>query len=148
MVNRLYVSFWDLCLDNLPQGRFERRMIGAGDANLMIRAALLAMPDSHRFPALRRLRKDPLALGYGSRALAYTQTDEQSVLVSELIAVGAKLQNILILELTVGVLLEFDGKNIVPNKPAMDNDFGIDVIWPRAWLAAPAHFLGLIPHAV
>jgi hypothetical protein len=30
MANRLYVSFWDLCVDNLPQGRFERRMIGAG----------------------------------------------------------------------------------------------------------------------
>lgn len=23
MANRLYVSFWDLCLTNLPQGRFE-----------------------------------------------------------------------------------------------------------------------------
>jgi len=39
MVNRLYVSFWDLCLDNLPQGRFERRVIAAGDASQMIRAA-------------------------------------------------------------------------------------------------------------
>ena len=39
MVNRLYVSFWDLCLDNLPQGRFEHRVIGAGDASQMIRAA-------------------------------------------------------------------------------------------------------------
>jgi hypothetical protein len=39
MVNRLYVSFWDLCLDNLPQGRFECRVIGAGDASQVIRAA-------------------------------------------------------------------------------------------------------------
>jgi hypothetical protein len=39
MANRLYVSFWDLCLDNLPQGRFERRVLGAGDASQMIRAA-------------------------------------------------------------------------------------------------------------
>ena len=39
MANRLYVSFWDLCLDNLPQGRFEHRVIGAGDASQMIRAA-------------------------------------------------------------------------------------------------------------
>ena len=39
MVNRLSVSFWDLCLDSLPQGRFERRVLGAGDASQMIRAA-------------------------------------------------------------------------------------------------------------
>jgi len=39
MANRLYVSFWDLCLDNLPQGRFECRVIGAGDASQVIRAA-------------------------------------------------------------------------------------------------------------
>jgi hypothetical protein len=39
VVNRLYVSFWDLCLDNLPQGQFERRVLGAGDASQMIRAA-------------------------------------------------------------------------------------------------------------
>ena len=39
MVNRLHFSFWDLCLDNLPQGRFERRVLGAGDASQMIRAA-------------------------------------------------------------------------------------------------------------
>jgi hypothetical protein len=24
---RLIISFWDSCLDNLPQGRFERRVI-------------------------------------------------------------------------------------------------------------------------
>ena len=42
MTNRLYVSFWDLCLDILPQGRFEHRAIGAGDASQMIRAARLS----------------------------------------------------------------------------------------------------------
>jgi hypothetical protein len=40
MASHLFVSFWDLCLDNLPQGRFECRVIGAGDAAAMIRAAL------------------------------------------------------------------------------------------------------------
>ena len=39
MASHLYVSFWDLCLDNLPQGRFERRVIGAGEASAMICAA-------------------------------------------------------------------------------------------------------------
>lgn len=39
MADRLFLSFWDLCLDNLPQGRFERRAITAVDAGAMIRAA-------------------------------------------------------------------------------------------------------------
>jgi len=39
MASRLYVSFWDLCLDNLPLGQFERRVIDAHDATQMIRAA-------------------------------------------------------------------------------------------------------------
>jgi hypothetical protein len=39
MASRLYISFWDVCLDNLPEGRFERRVIGAGEANAMICAA-------------------------------------------------------------------------------------------------------------
>ncbi len=39
MASHLFVSFWDLCLDNLPQGRFERRVIGAGEAGAMICAA-------------------------------------------------------------------------------------------------------------
>jgi hypothetical protein len=39
MAGRLNVSFWDLCLDNLPNGRFERRVIGAGDVEEMIRTA-------------------------------------------------------------------------------------------------------------
>jgi len=38
-VGRLYVSFWHLCLDNLPDGRFERRTIPAAAASAMIRAA-------------------------------------------------------------------------------------------------------------
>src|SRR5579863_7159403 len=41
MVNRLYVSFWDLCLNNLPHGRFEHRVIDAGEASQMIHAALV-----------------------------------------------------------------------------------------------------------
>jgi hypothetical protein len=36
MASQLYVSFWDLCLDNLPEGRFERRVIDAGEASAMI----------------------------------------------------------------------------------------------------------------
>jgi len=39
MSGRLFLSFWDLCLDNLPPGRFERRVITAVDAGAMIQAA-------------------------------------------------------------------------------------------------------------
>jgi len=39
MASRLFVSFWHLCLDNLPQGQFERRVIGADEASVMIRTA-------------------------------------------------------------------------------------------------------------
>jgi hypothetical protein len=39
MSGRLFLSVWDLCLDNLPQGRFERRVIAAVDAGAMIRTA-------------------------------------------------------------------------------------------------------------
>ena len=60
MVNRLYVSFWDLCLDNLPQGRFERRVIGAGDASQMIRAA-------HVDKTLLCVSKDDLLAPYRTR---------------------------------------------------------------------------------
>ncbi len=35
----LFLSFWDLCLDNLPEGRSERRTLPAADARAMIRAA-------------------------------------------------------------------------------------------------------------
>jgi hypothetical protein len=37
MTAHLYLSFWDLCLDNLPQGQFERGVISADDARTMIR---------------------------------------------------------------------------------------------------------------
>ena len=33
---RLIVSFWNLCLDNLPQGHFERRTITAEEVRRMI----------------------------------------------------------------------------------------------------------------
>lgn len=39
MSDRLFLSFGDLCLDNLPQGRFERRVIAPVNAGAMIRAA-------------------------------------------------------------------------------------------------------------
>jgi hypothetical protein len=60
MVNRLYVSFWDLCLDNLPQGRFERRVLGTGDASQMIRAA-------HVDKALLCVSKDDLLAPYRTK---------------------------------------------------------------------------------
>jgi hypothetical protein len=37
--SRLYLSFWDVCIDNLPIGRFERRKLAAAEACLLIRAA-------------------------------------------------------------------------------------------------------------
>ena len=60
MANRLYVSFWDLCLDNLPQGRFECRVIGAGDASQMIRAA-------HTDKTLLCVSKDDLLAPYRTK---------------------------------------------------------------------------------
>ena len=60
MVNRLYVSFWDLCLGNLPQGRFERRVLGAGDASQMIRAA-------HTDRSLLCVSKDDLLAPYRTK---------------------------------------------------------------------------------
>jgi hypothetical protein len=39
MASHLYVSFWDVCLDNLPAGRFECRVIGPGEAGAMICAS-------------------------------------------------------------------------------------------------------------
>jgi hypothetical protein len=60
MANRLYVSFWDLCLDNLPQGQFERRVIGAGDASQMIRAA-------HADKSLLCVSKDDLLAPYRAK---------------------------------------------------------------------------------
>lgn len=60
MVKRLFVSFWDLCLDNLPQGRFERRVIGADDASQMIRAA-------HTDKTLLCVSKDDLLAPYRTK---------------------------------------------------------------------------------
>jgi hypothetical protein len=60
VVNRLYVAFWDLCLDNLPQGRFERRVLGAGDASQMIRAA-------HTDRSLLCVSKDDLLAPYRTK---------------------------------------------------------------------------------
>ena len=60
MVNRLYVSFWDLCLDNLPQGRFERRVLGADDASQMICAA-------HEDKTLLCVSKDDLLAPYRTK---------------------------------------------------------------------------------
>lgn len=39
MNEALFVSFWDICLENLPDGRFEKRAISADAATNMIRAA-------------------------------------------------------------------------------------------------------------
>jgi len=36
MTARLYLSFWHVCLDNLPQGDFTRGIISADDARTMI----------------------------------------------------------------------------------------------------------------
>jgi hypothetical protein len=42
MTDTLFVSLWELCLDNLPVGRFERREVSAADAREMICAARAA----------------------------------------------------------------------------------------------------------
>jgi hypothetical protein len=39
MSDRLYLSFWDICLGNLPRGKFERVAITAADASALIRTA-------------------------------------------------------------------------------------------------------------
>jgi len=39
MGGRVYLSFRDLCIGNLPCGRFEHRVIEAADARAMINAA-------------------------------------------------------------------------------------------------------------
>jgi hypothetical protein len=40
--SRVFLSFWDLCLDNIPEGRFERRVIPAVDAETIVRTARVA----------------------------------------------------------------------------------------------------------
>ena len=42
MSDRLFVSFWDLCLENLPNGLFEKHELSAADATAMIHAAVSA----------------------------------------------------------------------------------------------------------
>jgi hypothetical protein len=42
MSTHLYLSFWHLCLENLPQGQFERSVISADDTRAMIREARTA----------------------------------------------------------------------------------------------------------
>jgi hypothetical protein len=39
MSTQLYLSFWHVCLENLPQGQFERSVISADEARAMIRDA-------------------------------------------------------------------------------------------------------------
>ncbi len=39
MASRLILSFWDVCLDNLPQGSFERGTVTATETRAMIQAA-------------------------------------------------------------------------------------------------------------
>jgi hypothetical protein len=36
---RLFVSFWDLCLENLPEGGFVRRRVAPGEARALIAQA-------------------------------------------------------------------------------------------------------------
>jgi len=60
MSDRLFLSFWDLCLDNLPPGRFERRVITAVDAGAMIQVARAA-------DTLLCVSKDDLLAPYRAR---------------------------------------------------------------------------------
>ena len=39
VAGRLFISFWDICLDNPPQGAFARRRITAADAKRRIEEA-------------------------------------------------------------------------------------------------------------
>lgn len=36
---RLFVSFWNICLENLPEGTFRHRRLTAGDAKLLVEEA-------------------------------------------------------------------------------------------------------------
>ncbi|MGH8209909.1 MAG: hypothetical protein ACREU6_10000 [Steroidobacteraceae bacterium] len=57
MAKRLYLSFWEICLDNLPEGRFERRDISAQEAGAMIGLARAAQ-------AFRGVTQDDLLAPY------------------------------------------------------------------------------------
>lgn len=39
MTARLFVSFWDVCLENLPVGRFERRQVTVSEAKALMAGA-------------------------------------------------------------------------------------------------------------
>ncbi len=60
MTAHLYLSFWHLCLDNLPQGQFERGVISADDAGTMIR-------DARTDSTLLCVSKDDLLAPYRAR---------------------------------------------------------------------------------
>jgi hypothetical protein len=75
---RLYLSFWHVCLDNLPEGRFRHRRISVDEARLSIAAARQAQtllcltdvdlaapykkPDADRYEALCRMLSEHLAI--------------------------------------------------------------------------------------
>ena len=66
--SHLFVSFWALCLENLPEGRFERRSLSAADAQKLIcdareRNALTCVSRDDLFaPYKRRERRNHDAL--------------------------------------------------------------------------------------
>lgn len=62
MTVRLFVSFWDVCLENLPVGRFERRQVTALEAKALIGNARVAQ-------ALCCTSKDDLFAPYEADAL-------------------------------------------------------------------------------
>lgn len=60
---RLYVSFWSICLGNLPEGSFTHRRIPASDAKLRIdqargRNALLCLSDDDLLASYRKHERD------------------------------------------------------------------------------------------
>jgi hypothetical protein len=60
MSTHLYLSFWHVCLENLPQGEFERSVISADDARAMIR-------DARTDKALFCVSKDDLLAPYRTK---------------------------------------------------------------------------------
>ena len=57
---RLLVSFWDICLDNLPEGTFTHRRVAAADAKLLVEEA-------RRENSLVGVSKDDLLAPYRKR---------------------------------------------------------------------------------
>lgn len=60
MSHRLYLSFWDICLDNLPCGTFEHITIAASEASALIHTARAST-------RLRCVSKDDLLAPYRER---------------------------------------------------------------------------------